>query len=258
MKTFTFILMVCLFLTLPGKGQNVGDKAPDFMLQQLQGGNFTLSEHFGSVVFIFWLGYACPFCQSAAPSVNSEIINTFKNRSGFLAIGVDTWDGSSSQVQAFKSHTGLDINYLMKGSSVAQGWKTTYDRLVVVDKSGKIVFKGTQGTSSDIGKAKTAIENALIVTSSTLLPDLDGNLFVTYPNPFNTQTTIHFQLNKYSLVSLNVFDISGKKVRELANEKFPAGEKIIRFSKGNLKNGIYFLRLRNEEQVTTRKIIIQQ
>lgn len=71
------------------------------------------------------------------------------------------------------------------------------------------------------------------------------------------QTTIKFKLNQSSQVSINVYDISGKKVRELSNEKFPSGENIIRFSKGNLDHGIYFLRMKNDGQVSTLKMIIQ-
>ena len=257
MKLFTFITIAFLFLSVIVKGQQVGDQAPDFTLQELQGGNFSLSSETGKVVFIFWLGYACPFCQSATPSINSEIINIFKNRSGFVAIGIDTWDGSSTQVQSFQSQTGLDVKYLIKGSSVAQNWSTTYDRLAVVGKNGKIVFKGTQGASSDIGNAKTAIEAALqVATAVTSLEDNDSR-FVNYPNPFKTQTTIRFQLDQPALVALDVYDITGKKVRALTKERYPAGKHTIVFSKGQLDNGIYFLRLNQNGQFLTRKVIVR-
>lgn len=35
----------------------VGDEAPDFTLNQQGGGSFTLSDHRGKVVYIFWFGY---------------------------------------------------------------------------------------------------------------------------------------------------------------------------------------------------------
>jgi len=257
MKHFTFILFLFLFLAFPGKGQNVGDQAPDFTLKQLQGGNFTLSGQNGKVVFIFWMGYACPFCESSAPYINSEIINTFHERADFVAITVDTWDGSSSGVDGFKSQTGLNINYLLKGSTAAQNWNTTYDRLSVVDKSGKIVFKGTRGSSSDINTAKAAIQTALQV--ATAVTDLDeySKSFIAYPNPFSTQTTIRFQLDKTSSVILDLNDISGKRILELANRNYPSGEHIIPFQKGRLESGIYLLRLNLDGQVSTRKLVIR-
>lgn len=257
MKHFTLILLAFFFLTLQGNAQNVGDQAPNFTLQQLNGGNFTLSDQNGKVVFIFWMGYACPFCQSAAPSINSEIINSFQGRTGFVAIAVDTWDGSSSGVNGFKSQTGLNINYLMKGSSAAKSWATTYDRLSVVDKNGMIAFKGTQVSSSDIGNAKTAIENALQMATATTDLDENSMRFLNYPNPFSAHTSVRFQLDKSSLVSLDLFDVTGKKVRELTNKNYPSGEHILLFSKGQLEDGIYFLRLKTGGTVLTHKMIIQ-
>lgn len=257
MKAFIYLFISLFFLSIQGKGQQVGDSAPDFTLQQIQGGNFTLSNQTGKVVFIFWLGYACPYCKSAAPSISSDIINTFNGRSNFVAIGVDTWNGSKTQVEGFKSQTGLDVNYLMMGSSAAQSWGTTYDRLSVVDKNGKIVFKGTQGSSLDIGNAKTAIENALSVTTSA--ETLEGNVFElsNYPNPFSSQTTIRFQLKKNTHISLGLYDLTGKKVRKITDKPFSPGEHQVIFSKEQLTNGIYFLRLNAEGQVFTRKMIIR-
>lgn len=257
MKLFTLLILALFFLTSTLKSQNLGDQAPDFVLQQLQGGNFTLSQQTEKVVFIFWLGNACPFCKSAAPSVTAQIMNSFQDRSDFVAIGVDTWDGSSSAVNSFKSQTGLNVNYLLKGSSAALKWSTTYDRLAVVDKSGKIVFKGTQGASSDISGAKAAIETAFKVVTSISAVKEDANYLVAYPNPFDTQTTISFRLEKPSFVDLNVFDISGKKVRNLIRQNYPSGESTILFSNGEMGNGIYFLRLNTENQIITQKIIVR-
>ena len=124
MKQFSLFLFAFLFLSFSSNSQNVGDKAPDIVLQQLQGGNFTLSQNTGKVVFIFWLGNNCSFCKSVAPTISSEIINSFGARTDFTAIGIDTWNGSSSLVSSFKAQTGLDVNYLMQGSSTAQNWNT--------------------------------------------------------------------------------------------------------------------------------------
>jgi len=257
MKVFIYLFIALFFLSIQGKGQQAGDSAPDFTLQQLQGGNFTLSGQTGKVVFIFWLGYACPFCKSAAPSINSDIINTFKGRSNFVAIGVDTWNGSKTQVQGFKSQTGLDVNYLMQGSSAAQSWSTTYDRLSVVDKNGEIVFKGTQGSSSDINNAKMTIESALSMTTATESLEKNALGFTNYPNPFSTQTTIHFQLKKNGSVSLILYDLTGKKVLEITRKTFATGEHQIVFSRTQLNNGIYFLRLNANGQISTQKMIIR-
>jgi len=55
---YKLISSLLLVLTLPiAAAAGVGDPAPDFTLQKLSGGDFTISEHTGKVIFIFWMGY---------------------------------------------------------------------------------------------------------------------------------------------------------------------------------------------------------
>ena len=59
-------------------------------------------------------------------------------------------------------------------------------------------------------------------TNEILLPQefyLDQN----YPNPFNSATRIGFSLPKASLVTIDLFNIMGQKIRTLINKKFAAG-----------------------------------
>ncbi len=257
MKTiFTFIIALFMFVTLPALSQDEGSAAPDFTLEQLSGGNFKLSEQSGKVVLIFWMGWNCSLCRAAAPSVKEDLVDVFQSNDDFVAIAVDTWDGNSSGVSSFQSQTGLNVNYLLNGSSVANNYNTTYDRLAVVDKSGVLVHKGTTAASSDLTKTKDAITEALQVTTS--VPELSANLtvFKNYPNPFSHQTTIQFKVENTSLVSIDVYDISGKKIREITNREYSPGNYQLTFSKGNLEKGLYFLRLQNDNFVTARKMVI--
>lgn len=76
-------------------------------------------------------------------------------------------------------------------------------------------------------------------------------LFQNYPNPFNHQTEIRFNLNENSHVTLTVFDVLGRKVRELADEDFEAGAHYLTFNARNLSSGIYFIQLRTERGTKT-------
>ena len=44
-----------------------------------------------------------------------------------------------------------------------------------------------------------------------------------YPNPFNPSTKINFSLPKASQVTLKIYDITGKEIITLVNQKFAAG-----------------------------------
>lgn len=67
-----------------------------------------------------------------------------------------------------------------------------------------------------------------------------------FPNPFNPTTRIDFTLDKAALVTLKVFDISGKEVSSLINNKnYSVGSYTVNFdaAKFNLNSGVYFYKL---------------
>ena len=65
-------------------------------------------------------------------------------------------------------------------------------------------------------------------------------LFQNYPNPFNPITRIKFAISKNSPVTIRIFDILGRQIKELVNDYFKPGEYDIEFDASNLSSGIYF------------------
>ena len=73
-------------------------------------------------------------------------------------------------------------------------------------------------------------------------------LFQNYPNPFNSSTSISYEIMKTGDVTLKIYDILGREVRELVNSlQKPGNYKIIWDGKNNrgkeVASGIYFYRL---------------
>ena len=68
-------------------------------------------------------------------------------------------------------------------------------------------------------------------------------LFQNYPNPFNPVTTIKYDIPNASEVSLIIYDILGRKVKELVNTKQQAGRYEIQFNASNLASGVYIYQL---------------
>ncbi|MBK9332152.1 MAG: T9SS type A sorting domain-containing protein [Ignavibacteria bacterium] len=64
-----------------------------------------------------------------------------------------------------------------------------------------------------------------------------------YPNPFNPSTKISFQIPTDGVVTLKIFDISGKEVMELVNGNLNAGFHTINFNATGLTSGVYFYKL---------------
>ena len=88
-----------------------------------------------------------------------------------------------------------------------------------------------------------------------LLPT-EYTLYQNYPNPFNPITTIKYDLPNASDVSLVIYDILGRKVKELVNEKQQAGRYEIQFNASNLASGVYIYQLIAEKYINSKKMIL--
>jgi len=75
----------------------------------------------------------------------------------------------------------------------------------------------------------------------------DYTLYQNYPNPFNPTTKISYKVKSYKVIKLSVYDVAGKEVAVLVNEKQKAGEYEVKFDGSNLSSGIYFYRIQVED-----------
>jgi hypothetical protein len=69
------------------------------------------------------------------------------------------------------------------------------------------------------------------------------NLLQNYPNPFNPATTIGFSISESAHVVIEIFNVLGKKVSMLENQRFPPGSYEIEFNAGGIPSGIYFYKI---------------
>ncbi len=104
-----------------------------------------------------------------------------------------------------------------------------------------------------------------IVTSSSAN---DDNLQVVstalnriYPNPFNHETKIEYQLKSPARVKIEVFNVKGQLVRTLINQDETSGVHNVKWSvnhnnKYDLPNGIYFLRVQLHDQSIVRRVVL--
>lgn len=80
------------------------------------------------------------------------------------------------------------------------------------------------------------------------------------PNPANATATLRFDLPRETSVRLNIYDVAGRRVRELTSGVRPAGETAItwdlRDGEGHaVASGLYFARLEVQGRAVTRKIM---
>ena len=77
-----------------------------------------------------------------------------------------------------------------------------------------------------------------------------------YPNPFNPRTVISFQLPVVSDVTLKIYDVQGREVKTLVNERMQAGRYEVRFDGSGMNSGVYFYRLTADGFSETKRMIL--
>ncbi|WP_162555973.1 peroxiredoxin family protein [Reichenbachiella versicolor] len=131
--------------------------APEFSLTSVNGGTVSLSDFSGDPLIIFFFGNSCPNCISAGPDIESQLNQKYAG-SNVALIGIDTWGGSNTNsVGSFQKSAKVTFDLLLNGSSTASNFESRYDRLVVVDGKGDIVFKGSRNAINDINNVISTI-----------------------------------------------------------------------------------------------------
>lgn len=96
--------------------------------------------------------------------------------------------------------------------------------------------KVESGGGSGLKKAAVDGTPAEQIASS---PRLEGN----YPNPFNPATVVTFSLPAADQIRLEVYDVTGRRVRTLVDGRLSAGQHEVRFDAMNLPSGVYYYSL---------------
>lgn len=76
-----------------------------------------------------------------------------------------------------------------------------------------------------------------------------------FPNPFNSQTTINFYLPVSTFILLNIYDILGRKVKQLFEGERQAGTHYQLWIPDKESSGIYFVVMRTNNELLTHKIL---
>ena len=89
-----------------------------------------------------------------------------------------------------------------------------------------------------------------------VLNPTDYILYQNFPNPFNPTTTIKFDLPKDGLVTLEVYDILGRKITTLINEQRIAGRYEQTFDASSLVSGVYVYKINAGDFISSKKMIL--
>ena len=123
----------------------------------------------------------------------------------------------------------------------------------ILDKNGK-VFK-CEGTQ--VLELSELSETFILRKSIFYHTPTEFTLLPTYPNPFNPVTTLQFAVPEISDMKVSVYDIQGRLIELLVDEKILPGNHSIKWDASNLTSGVYFIMVENgDKQILSQKTVL--
>ncbi len=121
---------------------------------------------------------------------------------------------------------------------------TAYYKIVAVNGIRESEFTDTEAVCVSFLKESSSPQN------------FNYDLKQNYPNPFNPSTQINFSLEEDTFVTLIVFDILGREIAILINDRVSRGNHKIQFDGSSLESGIYFYELVTESFRDVKKFVL--
>jgi hypothetical protein len=219
-------------------------------------------QRFSSDGTKLWLSTGFIFKPLDANSFQS--LCTFSRDTSILVYYVESTTGSSNGlVKAFKINRSGTMLW-GSGSIITPGSSTSSKGRMStgVNQNNMSILAFTDGRNDANGiYAQNINYNGTfgpptgITNTSNFTPD-KFVLYQNYPNPFNPATNIKFQIVNNNFVSLKIFDILGKEVSTLVNEKLNAGEYETTFDGSNFPSGVYFYKLTAGDFSDVKKMVM--
>ena len=118
----------------------------------------------------------------------------------------------------------------------------------------EVVYSSNQMVTTDPGND---VSDIVIYFDHNDAPLVTG-LANIYPNPFNPQTTISYEISQTGNVKVDIYNIRGQKIETLVNEQQSAGDYKLIWNATHQASGVYFLRFQTTGHSETRKMILMK
>ena len=166
------------------------------------------------------------------------------------------WYKSSTVVDNYWFEYSTDS--LFSNSTVDSMLTDTTKDLINITSNNKYWWRVKAHNAAGWGEFCDPSTFSVIITGLSdekTLPD-HYELSQNYPNPFNPSTTINFAISKASHVELFIYNLLGEKVTEIVNEYLNPGNYTRNINLQNLSSGIYIYKLRSEDFMQIKKMIL--
>ncbi|MDP6396400.1 MAG: glycosyl hydrolase family 18 protein [Candidatus Marinimicrobia bacterium] len=206
-----------------------------------------------------------------------------------LVLGIPFYGKMFNAPVLYESFTGnvTDLEYRKIPSYINADWSRLWDdyskvpylmssdatKLITYDDSISVAKKTEKAIQEDLsGVMIWAIGQDLINGRQPLLEAVGNSmravsvinnipspetmrLYNSYPNPFNSSTTIQFRIPQNSHLTLDILDINGGIVEKLFSGKLEKGSHFVTWNPPHISSGIYFMVLQSNNNIMTNKLL---
>jgi hypothetical protein len=197
-----------------------------------------------------------------------KIFNTGTYASQVLGFNAELV-GDSVLISWYAANESDGTNYVIEkstnGNSDSKDWQVVaniskgnkkqtnlYEYADFPNSSGSIYYRVVQNNSKSKTLTSVPVKVDYFTNSDKII------LAQNSPNPFSESTTITFYLPEEEDVTLEIFNSNIETIQKIENKKFSAGKNSYVFNANGLKPGIYFYRLKVDDFVDVKKMIITQ
>ncbi|MDR0659584.1 MAG: TlpA family protein disulfide reductase [Prevotellaceae bacterium] len=143
---------------------NVGDMAPIFTIQYLDGTSKQLSDLKGKVIMLQFTASWCGVCRKEMPHIEADIWQKHKNNPNFILLGIDLKE-KPEVIKKFVEKTGVTYPIVLdpEGEIFAKYAEKNagVTRNIIIDKTGKISFLTRLFDENEFNTMKAHIDNLL-------------------------------------------------------------------------------------------------
>ena len=225
----------------------------------------------------------------------TKFVHTHEATLSYIKFYIETLDTSNMLYRIYDvDESGMpaeDIaTAVIQSSELVQGWNTVELQTPYTFADGKfyITFVNVNNSSligldtdtnnnyylsTDQGESWTVQTNGnLMVRALVINGDVDNyneeiapvvSNVNNYPNPFNPQTTINFNMSKAGKANVTVYNIKGQLVKTILNDNVKAGTQTVVWNGTDSQNksvasGVYFFRVKTDNQTINKKMVLQK
>lgn len=158
----------------------------------------------------------------------------------------------------------------IENGKIMLAWNTSNANTIAINKGDALLTVETTLLTETEEKIRFTLgqktnfagENGSVVKNAKLnLPEISQsqNMKIRYlaPNPVVNDATLSFFMNRADIAEITVTDLSGKKVRTIAQKHYSKGVHEVKISSSGLQPGVYILQLHSNEKVISKKLIVK-